>query len=198
MEDACLYRTAAVASADWLWELASDLIYICIWRSPDNGEEKPQLFRKCTLVEFIPDAESRKCYLERLARRDTFRDLVIEWAAGIDDRRHLLLCGAPIFRAGSFKGYAGTCREITNTAHDLPQTNRRLLQAVECINQAFGLFDVDERLVLCNQRYREVYRRNGTDPGSAMAEVGMNLRDLLKLRIENGLNVVPAGQSVEN
>jgi len=47
-------------------------------------------------------------------------------------------------------------------------------------------------------RYREVYRRNGTDAGSAMAEVGMKLRDLLKLRIENGLNVVPSGQSVEN
>jgi signal transduction histidine kinase len=73
-----------------------------------------------------------------------------------------------------------------------------LLQAIECINQAFGLFDADERLVLCNQRYREVYRRNGTDPNSGMAEVGMSLRELLKLRIENGLNVVPSGQSVES
>jgi signal transduction histidine kinase len=89
-------------------------------------------------------------------------------------------------------------REATNAAHELSQTNRRLLQAIECINQAFGLFDSEERLVLCNRRYREVYRRNGTDPNSAMAEIGMSLRDLVKLRIENGLNVVPSGQSVES
>src|SRR5690349_17406065 len=92
----------------------------------------------------------------------------------------------------------GICRASTDAAQDLSQTNRRLLQAIECINQAFGLFDADERLALCNQRYREVYRRNGTDPNSATAEVGMSLRDLLRLRIENGLNVVPAGQSVES
>jgi hypothetical protein len=197
-DEACRYRTAAAASADWLWELAPDLEKICIWQSPDTAEEASRLFRQYSLVEFIPDAETRKRYLERLAQHDTFRDLLIQSAVGIGGTRHLLLCGAPIFLAGKFKGYAGTCREAKNTAHELGQTNRRLLQAIECINQAFGLFDADERLVLCNQRYREVYRRNGTDPNSGMAEVGMSLRELLKLRIENGLNVVPYGQSVES
>jgi signal transduction histidine kinase len=198
MDKACLYRTAAAASADWLWEVAPDFEKISIWKCPDNGEGKSRLFGRYTLAEFIPNAESRKLYLERLAQRDTFRDLPIESAVGIGGTRHLLLCGAPIFRAGVFKGYAGTCRETTITPHALSQTNQRLLQAIECINQAFGLFDSEERLALCNQRYREVYRRNGTDPTSAMAEVGMSLRDLLELRVENGLNVVPSGQSVES
>lgn len=197
MDEARRCRSAAAASADWLWELAPDLETIRLWESPENGEATSRSFREHRLADFIPDDEARKRCLERVVQHDTFRDLAVESALGIGDTRHLVLCGAPVFRSGKFEGYAGTCRAKADTVHELSQANRRLLQAVECINQAFGLFDSEERLVMCNQRYREVYRRNGTDPDSATAEVGMSLRDLLKLRIENGLNVVPSGQSVE-
>jgi signal transduction histidine kinase len=75
--------------------------------------------------------------------------------------------------------------------------NLRFVEAIECIDQGFGRFDAADRLVLCNRRYREIYRRNGTDADSRMAETGMTLRDLVMLRIENGLNIVPPGQSAE-
>jgi signal transduction histidine kinase len=73
----------------------------------------------------------------------------------------------------------------------------RIVGAIECIDHGFGMFDAEDRLILCNRRYREIYRRNGTDTTSRMAEAGMTLRELIALRIENGLNVVPPGQSVE-
>src|SRR5216683_2639707 len=47
-------------------------------------------------------------------------------------------------------------------------------------------------------RYREIYRRNGTDTNSRMAEIGMTLHELIALRIENGLYAVPPGQSTES
>jgi len=67
--------------------------------------------------------------------------------------------------------------------------------AIEGIDQGFGMFDAAGRLALCNRRYREIFRRNGTDPDSRTPEIGMTVRDLVGLTIENGLNVVPAGQS---
>jgi len=73
----------------------------------------------------------------------------------------------------------------------------RIVGAIDCIDHGFGMFDAEDRLVLCNRRYREIYRRNGTDTSSRMAETGMTLRELIQLRIENGLNVVPPGQSAE-
>ena len=73
----------------------------------------------------------------------------------------------------------------------------RIVGAIDCIDHGFGMFDAEDRLVLCNRRYREIYRRNGSDPNSRMAETGMTLRELLQLRIENGLNIVPPGQSAE-
>jgi signal transduction histidine kinase len=72
------------------------------------------------------------------------------------------------------------------------------VEAIDSIDQGFGMFDADERLIRCNRRYREIYRRNGTDTTSRMAEIGMTLRELLALRIENGLNAVPAGQTLES
>src|ERR1700732_3641674 len=34
--------------------------------------------------------------------------------------------------------------------------NARFVEAIECIDQGFGRFDAEERLVLCNRRYREI------------------------------------------
>ena len=74
----------------------------------------------------------------------------------------------------------------------------RFLKAIDSIDQGFGMFDAEQRLVLCNSRYREIYRRNGTDTNSRMAEIGMTLQELIALRIENGLYAVPPGQSTES
>src|SRR6266851_3538937 len=74
----------------------------------------------------------------------------------------------------------------------------RFLKAIDSIDQGFGMFDAEQRLVLCNSRYREIYRRNGTDTNSRMAEIGMTLHELIALRIENGLYAVPPGQSTES
>jgi len=74
----------------------------------------------------------------------------------------------------------------------------RFLKAIDSIDQGFGMFDAEQRLVLCNSRYREIYRRNGTDTNSRMAEIGMTLQELIALRIENGLYAVPPGQSIES
>ena len=43
--------------------------------------------------------------------------------------------------------------------------HRRLSEAVEAINEGFALYDADDRLVLCNTRYREIYGTAETLPG---------------------------------
>src|SRR5206468_12177495 len=39
----------------------------------------------------------------------------------------------------------------------------RLLEAVESISEAFSLYDTEERLVLCNRRYRELASHDAAD-----------------------------------
>ena len=51
--------------------------------------------------------------------------------------------------------------------------HQRLTDALECITDGFALFDPDDRLILCNQRYRELHPHSETllKPGVPYAEV---------------------------
>src|SRR6266566_6187679 len=48
-------------------------------------------------------------------------------------------------------------------AHSERLSRSRLLEAVESISEAFSLYDTEERLVLCNRRYRELASHNAAD-----------------------------------
>lgn len=47
-------------------------------------------------------------------------------------------------------------RRLEAAAYSERQSRARLLEAIESISEGFSLYDTDDRLVLCNSRYREV------------------------------------------
>ncbi|MDP6572309.1 MAG: PAS-domain containing protein [Rhodospirillales bacterium] len=57
----------------------------------------------------------------------------------------------------------------------------RLIDAIEGISEGFALFDADDRLVLCNSKYKELY-----DYGDADVEPGTSLKELIELDIARG------------
>ena len=44
-----------------------------------------------------------------------------------------------------------------STAHSAPASDIRLHDAIEAISEAFVLWDSDNRLVLCNSKYKQFY-----------------------------------------
>ena len=68
----------------------------------------------------------------------------------------------------------------------------RLWAAVEAIPDGFVLFDRDERLLTCNQRYREIY----ADSAPAMV-VGATFEDILRYGLEHGQHADAVGREVE-
>jgi signal transduction histidine kinase len=75
--------------------------------------------------------------------------------------RHFAVSGVPVFDAtGGFVGYRGTGRDLTKEvlAEERAATAQaRLIDAIESIPECFMLLDADDRLVLCNSRYPELY-----------------------------------------
>ena len=62
--------------------------------------------------------------------------------------------------AGDIVGYVGALTDITDlkrTEEALRDSQARLTDAIESISEAFILFDSDERLVICNDKYREQF-----------------------------------------
>ena len=48
-------------------------------------------------------------------------------------------------------------KELSETHDKAAQAQTRLTDALESISEGFFLFDSDDRMVLCNSRYRELY-----------------------------------------
>jgi signal transduction histidine kinase len=92
---------------------------------------------------------------------------------------------------GAFIGFRGSARDVTaeTEAWDrAAQSRRQLIEAIESISEAFSLFDSEDRLVLCNHKYREMYPHARIVPGASFAEI-------LRSAVEGGdIPVAEAGR----
>jgi PAS domain S-box-containing protein len=62
--------------------------------------------------------------------------------------------------AGTIEGYFVLVRDLTDERlrqEVLDRERRRLLDAVESFSEGFALWDAEDRLVMCNSRYREMH-----------------------------------------
>ncbi len=66
-------------------------------------------------------------------------------------------------------------------AHSERLSRARLLEAIESISEAFSLYDRDDRLVLCNSRYRELAHATRAD-----GLVGMTFEQIIRAAAERG------------
>ena len=83
--------------------------------------------------------------------------------------------------AGAFAAYAAAAierarlfNEIESLLEDAKDTRGRLVDAIENSSEGFVFFDSDDRLVLCNTRYRELLYPEATfaiEPGMAFEEI---------------------------
>ncbi|MGP0058462.1 MAG: putative bifunctional diguanylate cyclase/phosphodiesterase [Beijerinckiaceae bacterium] len=84
-------------------------------------------------------------------------------------------------------------RELRAREADLQAQNMRFSAALSNMSQGLVMFDGDARLVICNQRYIDMYRLDTDD-----VRPGCTLRHLLDRRIANGTFAGDANQYIEN
>src|ERR1700692_3468865 len=73
-------------------------------------------------------------------------------------------------------------KELSEARDKATLAQTRLTDALRSISEGFVLFDADDRLVLCNSRYRELY------PGLAdLIRPGLEFEHLIKTGVERGI-----------
>src|SRR5262245_45772141 len=98
------------------------------------------------------------------------------------------------FRNWYHKLRASMLPQFSSTANKtLRETNRRLNVALENMSQGLCMFDSEGRLVLCNERYIQLYRlpRDAVKPGCT-------IRELLALRKASGTFLGDPGEYSTN
>jgi PAS domain S-box-containing protein len=82
--------------------------------------------------------------------------------------------------------------QAENAEAETTRTKTRLINAIEALNDGFVMYDAEDRLVLANQRYRELY----SDSAPAMVE-GNRFEDILRYGLERGQYAAAIGREEE-
>mgnify|MGYP002725605510 CR=1 FL=1 len=158
------FRKAAEFTGDWVWEMDRDLRFTYLSaRYFELYPVDPDFIIGKTRGEYIGietgDENWRQHFLDLEARRP-FRDFKYNLTDDEGRLRMIRISGRPVFdERGAFKGYQGTGTDLTGEVEATVQAEKaeaRLAAAIESIYAGFALFDSDDRLVLCNNQYRNV------------------------------------------
>ncbi len=141
---------------------------------------------------------------EQLERRETFVDFLgVRYDSSGEIEFASMVSGRPIFdQTGKFLGYRGIGRDVTQQvraeralAHARAKAEaaeERLRTAIESLDDAFALYDAEDRLVMCNERYKHYYplSRDKMVPGA-------RFEDILRAGVERGEYSGTAGRVEE-
>lgn len=158
-------KDIAEAASDWFWEMDAELRFSYLsdrLKTVTNIELDSVLGR--TRREVASENAGERKWQRHLADLDAhrpFRDFQYSIELADGSIRHLKTSGKPIFDTdGRFAGYRGTGSDITAEVEARERAERAEIQlghAIDGTSEGFALFDADDRMVLCNERFREIY-----------------------------------------
>lgn len=179
----------AEASSDWLWEMGPDLRFTYLSERVKeatgvSAAEHIGKTREELSGEGIKSTKWREL-ADTLKTQQPFRNFEYARRGPDGAMQYLSISGAPIFDAtGAFQGYRGSGKEVTPHRNALDRAQRAeqtLRTAIESIDEAFVLYDADDRLVLCNEKYREFYSLSYD-----LIVPGQRFEDLLREGVRRG------------
>ena len=193
-----MFRDFAQSSSDWFWETdAGHRFSRFTGYSPTLdqltadgvlGRTRLELMAEVNPPERIDD------HRQHLDRHQPFRDFLYDVVLGDGRRRTLSVSGKPIFDAdGHFAGYRGTASDITDelaASRRLQAVEANLLTAISSISEGFVLYDPEDRLVMCNERYRQIYAK-----AADVIAPGARFSDVLAAVVGAGTYAATAGGS---
>lgn len=183
------FKDLAEAASDWFWETDADLRFTFVSpRVLSVMGVDPSHFTGRTLMDLAddaPDPQPLRHQLERLRAHQPFRDVNLGQKLPDGRLKHLKLSGRPIHdEYGRFQGFRGTATDVTAEVEARAAAQwaeHQLMEAINSISDGFALWGPDDRLVLFNETYRNLF-------GSASVKVrtGMSFEELLRLQLEAG------------
>ena len=185
----------AECASDWFWETDADLRFT--WISVSKSAVLPiptehAIGRtRWEVVEADVNAEPWRSNYEDMLNRRPFRDFHYSYA-GSDGRRHYYcISGVPVFDdAGRFLGYRGNGTDETarvEAERTAAQAHARLMEALESTSESFALFDAEDRLVLWNRKYEDMWRLRL--PG--VVKAGVTFEEIVRQCLRHGVYFDP-------
>lgn len=131
------------------------------------------------LVRKLAQRKSRSIHFRSVLKAGEHERLDITAHYQADDKDSIVIFVRKVALAGA-----------SQDQHVVPDD--RMRTAIEALTDGFILFDADDRLVMCNARYRELYKESA----SALVP-GAKLEDILRYGLQHNQYAMPAGSEDE-
>jgi PAS domain S-box-containing protein len=171
------------SSADWFWETDAQHQFTFL---SDNfeavvGRQRVDLLgrtrRDLLMQSRLNTPEVVAAHLAALDRHESFRDFEYRLHDTQGLEHWLSVSGLAIHDArGAFAGYRGIGQDVTarrQAEHAVEQGHRLLREAVDNVASGFTIYDADDRLVICNAMYLDIYAtsRDLIVPGARFEDI---------------------------
>jgi PAS domain S-box-containing protein len=194
------FRDFADISWDWLWEMDADLRFTYVSENLRRalGDDPTRLIgrRRDDMVDAGRHPERWKAHLADLEARRPFRDFRYPLRTAAGREAYISITGKPLFDAdGRFLGYRGIGRDVTaevDADRRANEAQRRLAAAFESLANGIALFDLDDRLIVCNPAYRAFTRLD-----EETLKPGITFEEIIRQRIALGLLKPPGDAPIE-
>jgi len=168
-------------ASDWFWEtdanhrftFISERIEEAVGIAPGEfiGRDRREMAFKSQ------DSEEWAAHISDLEAHRPFRNFRYSVASDRGGLLFMSTSGQPIFAAdGSFAGYRGTAFNATREVEG-QRASDRFLEAIESVSDGYALWDKDDKLIVCNNRWREMNSATTTLPIGPGLEFEAFLRD---------------------
>ena len=156
----------AEAASDWFWETDAKgkFTYFSESHKKVLGVDSRALIGKTRRMLALPGEDKAKWREhERIINaRGSFRDFQYEHVRADKQPQFVKVSGKPIFDdVGKYIGYRGAGANISVQVlaeRHAAKTREQLVDAIESISDGLILFDADEKFVMCNSRYRQIFK----------------------------------------
>lgn len=91
--------------------------------------------------------------------------------------------------------FVGTLRDLSakeKAEEEIRRAEARLVDAIESCRDGFVLYDEDDKLVICNQQYREIYKSSAD-----LMVPGNSFEDIIRIGVERGQYAESKGREEE-
>jgi len=180
------FRQHASATSDWLWEIDAARRYTFI---SDIMEDKvgrtPNQYLGTTVDSNIDELYNRddwQPFLDAFEAREPIRDLTVKRRDPNGTEQWIRTSGVPFYADdGEFLGFRGSASDVTEHVMAEKQL-ANLTAAIDKKSEIVVLYDPDDRLVFCNDTFREV-NKDVAD----LIRPGVTFEALTRAGLERGL-----------
>ncbi|WP_415237060.1 ATP-binding protein [Sneathiella sp.] len=205
------FQDFAMSASEWLWEMDEDLKFTYFSDSfeTSTGINAQKLIGRArqpitNSPESAESAEVWQNHIQDLKDRMPFSGFIYQTTDHNDNVIWLQSSGQPYFASdGTFLGYRGTGINVTEKVQIEEENKRerekakiaqnRLISAIDILEDAFVLFDSNDRLVMCNEKYKQFYEKSAD-----LFVPGNSFEEIIRGGAVRGQYAIPEGYDVED